>query len=1276
MKHFLSVLLLIISVLYAYSKDFEYHGIWYSVIDEEARTCETRAGTYEKAGAPSYNFSNQLIIPDTVFDGINKYAVVQIGDYSFLNCKFTNEELTNGEIPSSVKHIGKGAFCKTNIRKLILEENGVETMGENAFKCENLTFVYLPLSFQKFTCYDQSVTAGFYENILTQIVTRKDLKMDKKYESKKRYISETAKWDGDLLYSGPENKRTLEFIRWNKSGDLILSDDYVAFGGRFAGYQDLYTLLPKSFKNYDPTQHGYPGSKIAAPANNRYEAGYFESAAIGGFANYNLYFYSKDAVFDGYCLYDTVDVSNLYPYQNKPEFLNGELLTLIFNKFELPEEYTVMNGAEFIYTSFVNNANLKTINLPETLKYIVNSFYNLSNLSSVKFPQSLLHIYGCFINCALENIELPENLISVYAFESNNINLPSLKSIKFGKKIRSIMGFNNNEITELDIPNGVEIIRGFNNTKIEEVKFPESVSTIIGFSSCDFLQKVSLPKSLKELNNAFSNNPNLQYLEIPESVEIFIPEFNEEHGAITLRFHSIEPPLNTQYSGWWNNDKIRCIVPDGSLLRYSNYSTFKGYSMETESGLKSKVVDDGTFKYSAYDDTKEVILIYSPQTSTISIPNKIPVVLNDAPVFYNVSHIKDEVFANCRNLEKILLPTSLKSIGNLTFLNCTNLKTINLPETLELIGDGAFYGCTSLEEIIFPSSLRTIGQSVFQYCTNLKNVVFNEGIEYLNNGLFGYCQNLKDVSFSSTIKDISQAFAYSGIEEIDIPNSIENIPQSAFVFCTNLKRISLPNNLKYIEGSAFYSCRCLESIEIPKNTIEIAEHSFDQCSALKSVIFKGGPKKINSNAFRNCISLEKVEIPEGLLEIGYRAYENCSSLEEIILPSSLDNIYEEAFYECKNVKYIKLSDSSKPLIPLRYGSSHLDNPLFQGVFNKCYPKKLYLGRNTGFDYVSENSSSNYEDFDKNFVIKNICGIDSLEYVTIGNLIESIPSEMFRTAKLVDVKLGSNLKKIGSFAFAGNPLNQIIIPSKVTEICNYAFYGCDFKNITIGSGIKQIGEYAFHGFDNLEDVFITAINSPNANNNTFSWYGGSLHVPSGYIDSYANNPNCWYRFNNCELIKADKVIIDTESIYIEDNQSVQLSANVEPQNATLKTILWESSDPSICTVDNTGKVTFVGNSDINLNRIAVDSNESDWRTIEIRAYTLYDNTPIATCRVTCMSSGIDSIEADFDFDNSADYLNSTHIFSIDGKRISSNIDNLPKGVYIMSKNGKAKKILKK
>lgn len=106
---------------------------------------------------------------------------------------------------------------------------------------------------------------------------------------------------------------------------------------------------------------------------------------------------------------------------------------------------------------------------------------------------------------------------------------------------------------------------------------------------------------------------------------------------------------------------------------------------------------------------------------------------------------------NNKSIEEVIMPSTLKRIGDEAFSECSNLKVVQFNECLKEIGDFAFSECESLKKLIFPESINFIGNNCFEYCINLETVVFknnsNEEEENLSLGdyVFSNCESLNKV---------------------------------------------------------------------------------------------------------------------------------------------------------------------------------------------------------------------------------------------------------------------------------------------------------------------------------------------------------------------------------------------------------------------------------------------------------------------------------------------------------------------------------------------------
>lgn len=106
-KQTLTAVLAVLLALPTLAQDFQYEGIWYTVIDPDAKTCKTKDGVPTEWGYKAGNTcEGDLVIPAEVSDGTNNYTVVGIGTYGFFDCNV----LTSISVPSTLTSIGNYAF--------------------------------------------------------------------------------------------------------------------------------------------------------------------------------------------------------------------------------------------------------------------------------------------------------------------------------------------------------------------------------------------------------------------------------------------------------------------------------------------------------------------------------------------------------------------------------------------------------------------------------------------------------------------------------------------------------------------------------------------------------------------------------------------------------------------------------------------------------------------------------------------------------------------------------------------------------------------------------------------------------------------------------------------------------------------------------------------------------------------------------------------------------------------------------------------------------------
>lgn len=100
------------------------------------------------------------------------------------------------------------------------------------------------------------------------------------------------------------------------------------------------------------------------------------------------------------------------------------------------------------------------------------------------------------------------------------------------------------------------------------------------------------------------------------------------------------------------------------------------------------------------------------------------------------------------NTRTVILPSTLREIGDYCFSNCKYLTDIVLPDDVTKINEYAFQGC-AFETITLPRNMNTLCEYVFYKCERLKEVTIPANLKRLGASAFSDCKSLKDIYIES-----------------------------------------------------------------------------------------------------------------------------------------------------------------------------------------------------------------------------------------------------------------------------------------------------------------------------------------------------------------------------------------------------------------------------------------------------------------------------------------------------------------------------------------------
>ena len=337
-----------------------------------------------------------------------------------------------------------------------------------------------------------------------------------------------------------------------------------------------------------------------------------------------------------------------------------------------------------------------------------------------------------------------------------------------------------------------------------------------------------------------------------------------------------------------------------------------------------------------------------------------------------------------------------------------------------------------------------------------------------------------------------------GIEEIELPDTITEIGDSAFKSCKNLNKVIIPESVTKIDGDAFAECSGLIDIKMHEGINTIGSRAFYKCDRLLDIVIPDSVEKIEFEAFRGCDKLENIKLSENLTIVGYGVFGDCKSISKIEMPKSLKkfdgtwgrgtNLSYGAFGGCSNLKTVNFEAGSTIVCAALFmgcdGIEEIElsdtiTEIGDSAFKNC--KNLdRITMNNGIEILE---SSAFEDcFSLTTInipntvkaISNSTFQDctSLTEVHLSNILKEIPASTFSGCKkLTTINFPSTLTTIGNSAFSGcESLPEAILPSGVEKIESNAFKNCKaMKKAVVPDTVSSVGSSAFYGCEALADI---------------------------------------------------------------------------------------------------------------------------------------------------------------------------------------------------------------
>ena len=261
-------------------------------------------------------------------------------------------------------------------------------------------------------------------------------------------------------------------------------------------------------------------------------------------------------------------------------------------------------------------------------------------------------------------------------------------------------------------------------------------------------------------------------------------------SAGTTWFHAYDA------GGGWANCKI--IVKKRNLQNgdYVKYPYNRNYQMSFE-------VTDIAKKECKFSYTNSN---YVPTNGILKVPQTV----------FGLNVVSVGTQTSSKNIKKIVLPNTVRTIENYAFHQSKNLEEIELPSSLTEIGEYAF-ASSPLKSILIPEGVKNIGEGCFWRCRNLEKVSLPSTLKKIPRRCFSESFKLQKVTLTDGIKEIDeQAFNDTGIASIAIPASIELIDNHGLDTHSISVITCLGENPCVLDGATFWEG---VTVYVPKNAL-------------------------------------------------------------------------------------------------------------------------------------------------------------------------------------------------------------------------------------------------------------------------------------------------------------------------------------------------------------------------------------------------------------------------------------------------------------------------
>lgn len=402
----------------------------------------------------------------------------------------------------------------------------------------------------------------------------------------------------------------------------------------------------------------------------------------------------------------------------------------------------------------------------------------------------------------------------------------------------------------------------------------------------------------------------------------------------------------------------------------------------------------------------------------------------------------------------VVLPSTLRTIGNNAFTRTANLSVVLLPSGLTDIGDYAFYS-SGLCSITLPGSVTSLGEGAFMSAESLAVVYYNCVIEE-----YGATVALSNKLTIKEGETATATYIFDGREIV--------IPAYLFDGCSSLVSIITPSvaGFEYptiIKDYAFHNCALINwrsggTTGIDTVTFKAVGAKSFAGSGITSMASSTHLEAIGDEAFKDCYGITAINIDNSIAHLGSAIFKGCTSIASAVLDGSYKACYlfgDSGASVPYSLKTLTISDSATEIVEGAFQDfKYVQYLTFDGVDATTIGKNAFSGMTALYSATLPSTLTDVAD-------GAFAGADSLNILVMPAHISF--AKAFTTdspGQLGTVTLSlsddADLQYVVSHSFEGiSTVSEVVLPSGLKLIGQDAFKNCTgLLSLVIPSTVKD------------------------------------------------------------------------------------------------------------------------------------------------------------------------------------------------------------------------------